>query len=246
MENNKEKKSLGMNWMPSSTIFLNNKKRKLFEFDLTNHKDSKAGFLVDTTNESEQKKSNSVDLYYDPANPSMMQCREDGCSSYEIDMDIYNHFSVMVCTECKKKELEKYTLLTKTEVKEDYLLTEEELRDSTRVPHWTRPNPKRNTYAVMKLYLRFQVEEFSFEKWGGPEGLDAEYERRVLEKKRRKDKKIEKKMLELRRRTRTSLWNSRENQSQSLSSSHVHEFEENGENIKTCVLCNLNIEEETI
>lgn len=52
----------------------------------------------------------------------------------------------------------------------DYLLTDEELRDEQRMPHWERPNPRKSTYARMKLYLREQVESFAFAKWNGAEG----------------------------------------------------------------------------
>ena len=43
----------------------------------------------------------------------------------------------------------------------------------------------------MMLYVRYQVEEFAWKKWGGPEGLDKEWERREKQKKEKKDKKFE-------------------------------------------------------
>jgi DNA-repair protein complementing XP-A cells len=43
----------------------------------------------------------------------------------------------------------------------------------------------------MMLYVRYQVEEFAWKKWGGPEGLDKEWERREKMKKEKKDKKFE-------------------------------------------------------
>lgn len=44
----------------------------------------------------------------------------------------------------------------------------------------------------MMLFLRIQVETYSFKKWGGADGLDGEYERREKEKKERRDKKFQK------------------------------------------------------
>lgn len=39
-----------------------------------------------------------------------------------------------------------------------------------------------------------QVEEYAFKKWGGEEGLDAEYERREAQKKEKKDKRFKEKL----------------------------------------------------
>lgn len=50
------------------------------------------------------------------------KCRE--CSSLEIDFVWEEVFHVCVCNKCKEKFPEKYSLLTKTECKDDYLLTE--------------------------------------------------------------------------------------------------------------------------
>lgn len=52
------------------------------------------------------------------------RCRE--CSSLEIDFVWDEVFHISVCNKCKDKFPEKYSLLTKTECKEDYLLTDRE------------------------------------------------------------------------------------------------------------------------
>lgn len=51
-------------------------------------------------------------------------CQE--CGSLEIDWKWEEVFRCRVCTACKEKLPEKYSLLTKTEAKEDYLLTDRE------------------------------------------------------------------------------------------------------------------------
>lgn len=38
------------------------------------------------------------------------------------------------------------------------------------------------------------MEEYAFKKWGGEEGLDAEYERREAQKKEKKDKRFKEKL----------------------------------------------------
>lgn len=50
------------------------------------------------------------------------QCRE--CRSLEIDWKWEEIFKCAVCNACKEKLPEKYSLLTKTEAKDDYLLTD--------------------------------------------------------------------------------------------------------------------------
>jgi DNA-repair protein complementing XP-A cells len=52
------------------------------------------------------------------------KCRE--CGSMEIDWQWDDIFGCNVCNGCKEKYPEKYSLLTKTEAKDDYLLTDRE------------------------------------------------------------------------------------------------------------------------
>lgn len=53
------------------------------------------------------------------------KCRE--CGSLEIDWQWEDVFKCDICHRCKEKFPDKYSLLTKTEVKDDYLLTDREL-----------------------------------------------------------------------------------------------------------------------
>ncbi|KAL4069450.1 XPA protein C-terminus-domain-containing protein [Scleroderma citrinum] len=112
------------------------------------------------------------------------KCKE--CQTIDIDYTFRKVFGCLVCNRCKEKYAEKYSLLTKTECKEDYLLTDAELRDRELLPHLLKANPHKSTFANMMLFLRCQVEDFAWKKWGSPEALDAEWERRVEERRRRK------------------------------------------------------------
>ena len=97
----------------------------------------------------------------------------------------------------------------------------------------------------MKLYLREQVEAFAFEKWGGSDGLDQEWERRVAEKEKKKEKEYAKKLKDLRRRTRTSLWakkSQENNDGADQEQQHQHVFEPDEGNVQTCQTCGLSIE----
>ena len=92
------------------------------------------------------------------------RCRE--CQSMEVDANLMTNFNVRACRKCIKALPEKYSLLTKTECKEDYLLTEPELQDTTLLPRIEKPNP--HGYSRMQLFVRFQVEEFA---WKNGEAL---------------------------------------------------------------------------
>eukprot|EP00842_Homolaphlyctis_polyrhiza_P005113 jgi/Hompol1/5602/HPOL_001222-RA len=128
------------------------------------------------------------------------------CKSIDIDLNYEKYFNELVCRACREAYPDEYSLLTKTECKEDYLLTDSELKDTTRLPCWPKANPHKSTYSNMLLYLRKQVEAFAFEKWGSEAALDAEFQRRDAEKQDRKAKQFKKKLAELRKKTRTSAW----------------------------------------
>ncbi|KAJ4417372.1 DNA repair protein rad14 [Neurospora sp. IMI 360204] len=130
------------------------------------------------------------------------KCRE--CGSLEIDFVWEETFGCAVCGKCKERWPERYSLLTKTEAKEDYLLTDPELKDPELLPHLSKPNPHKSHWHDMMLFLRYQVEEYAFNvKWGSAEALDAEFEKREQDKKRRKEAKFKEKLLDLKRKTRT-------------------------------------------
>ncbi|OJI88959.1 DNA repair protein rad14 [Aspergillus tubingensis] len=184
-------------------------------------------------------------------------CRE--CGSLEIDWKWEEAFRCCVCHACKEKFPDKYSLLTKTEAREDYLLTNPELQDEELLPHLERPNPHKSTWNNMMLYLRYQVEEYAFsaKKWGSPEALDAEFERRENEKKRRREVKFKSKLEDLKKRTRVDAYRrSRQgaaggNFGDDLGNGgrHVHQWgrsvedPKTGIGVKKCVDCGMEVEE---
>ena len=118
-----------------------------------------------------------------------------------------------------------------------------ELKDEEEMPHLLKANPHKSTYANMVLFLRYQVEEFAWKKWGSPEALDAEYERRVSQKKKKKNKKFEDSLRELRRRTRETVWQRRKDEE------HKHVFgvvekDANGIGKQVCHECGFTIDVE--
>ncbi|KAK5012286.1 DNA repair protein rad14 [Cryomyces antarcticus] len=185
------------------------------------------------------------------------KCRE--CGSLEIDWKWDEVFGCQVCNACKEKVPDKYTLLTKTEAREDYLLTEPELKDESLLPHLERPNPHKATWNNMMLYLRYQVEDYAFseKKWGSPEALDDEFTKRQAETKRRKEAKFKSKLNELKKRTRVDAYKrSRQaggggGQFGDIIGTGKHEHEwgrsvenpETGVSVKSCVECGMEVEE---
>ncbi|KAI1084620.1 DNA repair protein [Whalleya microplaca] len=196
------------------------------------------------------------------------KCRE--CGSLEIDFVWEEVFGCAVCGACKEKFPEKYSLLTKTECREDYLLTEPELKDEELLPHLSKPNPHKSHWHDMMLFLRYQVEAYAFgpQKWGSPEALDAEFATREADKKARKEAKFKEKLLDLKKRTRTDAYRrqkgkfgpragdngaggskmARFGDAVPNGGRHVHEWgraveNEEGMTVKTCTGCGMEVEE---
>ncbi|EPX73475.1 XP-A family Rhp14 [Schizosaccharomyces octosporus yFS286] len=187
------------------------------EYDFSKIEDTKGGYLVEET-------KNTTDLREKPAERELREQQErqkalrqkplnldpetapkcEDCGSIELDLRYLDVFKCKVCHSCREKIPDKYSLLTKTECKQDYLLTDPELRDAEVLPHLLKANPHQQGWSNMMLYLRFQVEKFAINKWGSLEELDKEFERRESQKQEQKNKKFEKQLLELRKKTKTS------------------------------------------
>lgn len=106
------------------------------------------------------------------------------------------------------------------------------------MPHLLKANPHKSTYSNMMLFLRYQVEAFAWKKWGSPEALDAEWERRAAEKKKNKNKKFEEGLRDLRRRTREGVWQRRQDEE------HKHVFSSVQGGTQVCHECGFTIEVE--
>ncbi|KAK0465301.1 thioesterase-like superfamily-domain-containing protein [Desarmillaria tabescens] len=181
-----------------------------FEYDLSKMVNSKGGFLVEDDKDADEE------VRRKEKERERQRARQN--QEPDIDHTYKNIFKCLICKRCQDEKPDKYSLLTKTECKEDYLLTDAELRDQELLPHLLKANPHKSTFANMMLFLRCQVEDFAWKKWGSPEELDAEYERRMAEKKRKKNKKFEQGLRDLRRRTKEGIWQRRKDEE------HVHEF----------------------
>lgn len=176
--------------------------------------------------------------------PKCFDCKK----AIELDKRMLNVFKTRVCKSCMQKHAEKYSLLTKTECKEDYFLTESELADLAIFPRIVKQNPHSGTFSRMQLFLRYQIEAFAFQKWGSAEALDKEWLRREEMKKNRKEKRWTNKLKEMRKRLRA------EEITKSLrtadrTNKHTHEWcepiklDDNNLYKKRCTLCGMEVEE---
>ena len=173
------------------------------------------------------------------------------CQSWEIDWKWYEIFRCRVCNTCKDKLPEKYSLLTKTECKEDYLITDPELKDTEILPHLTKPNPHKSTWNDMQLFLRYQVEARAVEKWGSFEALDAEFEKRAGAKRAKKEEKFRSKLRELKNKTRVETWKRKGTGGDGMKKAkHEHVWgvlveigDGVGVGVRTCEECGLEVEE---
>jgi DNA-repair protein complementing XP-A cells len=171
-------------------------------------------------------------------------CKEED-SAYDLDPTLQTHFEVSVCSGCKSRHPEIYSLLPKTAAKKEFLLTEEELSDDSVLPHWMRPNPKSARWSNMQLYLRKHLIKFSNEKWGDQSKLEEE---RITKKEKSTSFKIqrfEKRVKELRKRTRLEGWVARKEAKQPEKHSHNYETTKDG-NKMICTFCGFEIEFDSI
>jgi DNA-repair protein complementing XP-A cells len=125
------------------------------------------------------------------------------------------------------------------------IATVAELKDAELLPHLLKANPHKSTYANMMLFLRYQVEEFAWKKWGSPEALDAEYEKRTAEKKKKKDKKFEQSLKDLRKRTKESVWQKRKDAEHRHSFGPLERFPD-GSTKQVCHECGFTVEVEEL
>ncbi|CCE90042.1 DNA repair protein RAD14 TDEL_0A07100 [Torulaspora delbrueckii] len=180
--------------------------------------------------------------------PKCIECKVN----IEMDPVMDDVFKLRVCKSCVKEHPEKFSMLTKTECKEDYFLTDPELNDSDLFHKLEKPNPHSGTFARMQLFVRCEVEEFAFKKWGGEEGLDKEWHRREEGKSQRREKKYQQEMLKMRMKTRAQEYTTRLKE-RKHGKAHVHSFtapidggmNEDGHQVlrRRCVDCGMETEE---
>ncbi|CAN3375107.1 hypothetical protein DIURU_005367 [Diutina rugosa] len=233
------------------------RRKDYIEYDFSTMSDSKGGFIATHEEGSEGgeslkdwKEKQERRPLREPAPPidptTAPKCFE--CDSIEIDAQLYEKFNARVCKQCKREHRDKYSLLTKTECREDYFLTEPELQDVKILPRIEKANP--HGFSRMQLFLRYQVEEFAWKKWGGPDELDAEWERRQAVKLKRKEKRYQQELKEMRKKTRAEEYTRKLRNGEGMVERHVHDWsapmvidEANRIMKRRCIDCGMEMEE---
>ncbi|XP_047222292.1 DNA repair protein complementing XP-A cells [Girardinichthys multiradiatus] len=179
--------------------------------------DSGAGFFIDEEEdgEDEQKAKKVVHQPAPVIEPDYLLC--DDCQKPFMDSFLSNSFDLSVCDKCRDNE-EKHKLISRTEAKQRYLLKDVDF-DKREPPlrFILKKNPHNPRWGDMKLYLLLQVEKRCMEVWGSEEALEEARETREENREVQKQKRFNKKVKDLRRAVRSSMWTK-------TTSAHQHEY----------------------
>lgn len=201
--------------------------------------DTAGGFLLDERDQEEdegeraakiakvaEEETTEVPLSYEEC----IECKEEFCDSY-----LFKNFGFSCCDKCKNEE--NSMLITKTTARDEFLLKDCDFdRREPPLRFISRKNPHKSTWAEMKLYLRSQVEARALEVYGSLEKIEEEKEQREEKKELAKAKKFNKKLGELRKAVRSTLYDR-------TTKKHEHEFGESTYNPETeeyfhkCLTC---------
>ena len=150
------------------------------------------------------------------------------CDNPRIDTEIAQKFKIICCTDCRYTKLK---FITKTACKKEYLLTEEEL---DQFGYLEKPNPHKNSWSNMHLFLQDQIEEFYIEKYASLEKLEEEKKKKLNEKHKKKLNKIKKNIAKSKKGIHKI----------DLKQKHKHKFIQKGN--KGICECGMEIEMETL
>lgn len=195
---------------------------KYSELKVSNNQDTGGGFFVDTDSKASTSSGWSANRSDDQHPlPILPDTRERTCSECNDNYSnsfLLSTFGEEICDQCKDLK-GKHCLVTRTEAKNEYLLTDVDLdRREPPLRCWLRKNPREYARGCMKLYLRMQVEERALEVWGSEEKLEEERELREGKRESRKRKQFDKQMKQLRMSTQSSFYEKR------LNRGHEHQF----------------------
>ena len=112
------------------------------------------------------------------SNPSAILGCSD-CHTLAYNVPYYKAFNLLVCNGCQSLHPDKYKLVTKSTAKAQYLMADS---DMATLPHLLRPNPTKGSFANMKLYRTIDVLTVVNNRYGSESAMEAEKQRRELEK----------------------------------------------------------------
>lgn len=183
-----------------------------------------AGFFLEDDDDDSLATAAIPALVEEPAPPDLerksnLSCGE--CKEEFTDSYLLKKFDVLICDNCKSEE--KHGLLTKSDVKQKYLLKDCDLDMRTPILKFLlKKNPHNDRWGQMKLYYKPHIVTRAIEVWGSLEKIEDEKDKRCDNKEKTKQKKFEKRIKELRRAVRTSTW-------QKVDKKHEHDYDDENE-----------------
>ena len=169
--------------------------------------DSGGGFFIDDSADGASA-SAPAPLVERPAplhvtsRPDCDECGAPVACSFLVDS-----FEWPVCDPCRKEHADKYSLITRTEAKHEYILKDEDFdKREPQLKFITRRNPHNPRWGQMKLYLRLQIEERALQVWGSEEELEKQHQLRDQKKEKIKVNKFNRRVRELRMAVRSSVY----------------------------------------
>jgi DNA-repair protein complementing XP-A cells len=127
------------------------------------------------TQQQQQQQQPSDELAGALESGACAECGEDGLF---LDPTLLRHFRLRVCLSCKQDRTLRdgwYELVSKTRAKEEYALPDSFFHGLAFLP---KPNPRHESFAPLKLYLRKALLDEATRLYGGKEELELEKERR--------------------------------------------------------------------
>jgi hypothetical protein len=99
-----------------------------------------------------------------------LRCCE--CSALAVNVQFHELFHLDVCNTCIRAFDAKFGLLSKTNAKAEYLLTEADLAPLKFIE---KKNPRKKSYGTMKLYLKAQLRAAALKRWKTDDALAGRF-----------------------------------------------------------------------
>lgn len=164
----------------------------------------------------------------------------DECGKLFLDSFLYDKFNATICEKCRDSE-DKHRLITKTDAKTIYMLNDADIdKREPLLKFMLKKNPHKQIWAEMKLFLESQIAERALEVWGSEEAIEIERERRNEKKETTKVKAYNKKLKELRKQVRSSLWRKDDETHEHIYGEEVYN-EVDDTYTKTCTDCGYSV-----
>ena len=179
------------------------------------------GFFVDDSDQDVVSKHGIIRKNASSDLPILPDTRENECDDCEelfSNSFLLSNFDEKICDNCHDPR-GNHALITKTEAKQEYLLTDVDLeKREPALRYILKRNPRKYARSYMHLYLKLQVQERALEVHGSEESLEENRTVRGEKRESRKRKMFQKQIKTLRMEARSSFYKKK------LTTNHEHTF----------------------